>query len=262
MKISTKVSQGKLWSIAPEYWSKYLEPYFLPMYKKVLEQLDLSEDHLLLDAGCGSGLFSSMAIETGAQVIGIDAAPGLLEVARKRNPQNNFLEEDLEALPFADNSFHFITGFNSFQYAGSFENALLEAKRVLKPGGRLVIAIWDKPEMSDATHVLKAIGSLLPPPLPATPGPFALSEDGKIEQICDGIGLKTLYKTRVACPFLYHNIKDGIRSFMGTGPAASAVDYRNKQIVEEAIAKAFRPFRISEDLYFLQNQFLVFIAEK
>jgi len=45
-----------------------------------------------------------------------------------------------------------------------------------------------------------------------------------------------LYKTRVACPFLYHNIKDGIRSFMGTGPAASAVDYRDKEIVEEAIA--------------------------
>jgi len=32
--------------------------------------------------------------------------------------------------------------------------------------------------------------------------------------------------------------------------------------VEEAIAKAFRPFRVSEDFYFLQNQFLVFIAEK
>ena len=260
--MSTKASQGKLWSVAPEYWSNHFEPYFLPMYKKVLEQLDLSEDTLLLDAGCGSGLFSSMAIETGAQVIGIDAAPGLLEVARKRNPQNNFLEEDLEAMPFADNSFHVITGFNSFQYAGSFENALLEAKRVLKPGGRLVIGIWDKPEMSDATHILKAIGSLLPPPPPGTPGPFALSEDGKIEQILDEIGLKALYKTRVACPFLYHNIKDGVRSFMGTGPAASAVDYRDKEIVEEAIAKALRPFCISEDLYFLQNQFLVFIAEK
>ncbi|HEX7902449.1 MAG TPA: class I SAM-dependent methyltransferase [Chitinophagaceae bacterium] len=262
MNSSTKASQGKLWSVAPGYWSKYFEPYFLPLYKKVVEQLDLSEDTLLLDAGCGSGLFSSMAIETGAQVIGIDAAPGLLEVARQRNPQNNFLEEDLEAMPFADNSFHVVTGFNSFQYAGSFKNTVLESKRVLKPGGRLVIGIWDKPEMNDATYVLKAISALMPPPPPGTPGPFALSEDGKIEDICDSIGLKMLYKTRVACPFLYHNIKDAIRSFMATGPAASAADYRDKEMVEEAIAKAFRPFRISEDLYFLQNQFLVFIAEK
>src|SRR6186997_2005226 len=120
--MSTKSIQGKLWGIAPQYWSKHFEPYFLPMYKKVLEQLKLSADTLLLDAGCGSGLFSSMAIESGAQVIGIDAAPALLEVARTRNPQNNFMEEDLEAMPFADNSFDIVTGFNSFQYAGNFEN--------------------------------------------------------------------------------------------------------------------------------------------
>ncbi|HET9280295.1 MAG TPA: class I SAM-dependent methyltransferase [Flavitalea sp.] len=262
MNISTKASQGKLWSTSPLPWSKHFEPYFLPMYKKVLEQLDLTEDTLLLDAGCGSGLFSSMAIKAGAQVIGIDAAAGLLEIARKRNPQNNFLEEDLEAMPFAANSFHVVTGFNSFQYAGSFENALIEARRVLKPGGRLVMAIWDKPEMNDATHILKAIGSLVPPPPPGTPGPFALSEDGKIEQICDGIGLDMLYKTTVACPFLYHHIQDATRSFMSTGPAASAMDYRDREIVEETIIKAFRPFHICDGIYFLQNQFLVFIAEK
>ena len=122
--MSTKQVQGKLWSVAPQYWSKYFEPFFLPMYKKTLEQVALDENKLLLDAGCGSGLFSHMAISTGAQVIGVDAAPGLLEVAKERNPQNNFMEEDLEALPFASGSFDVVTGFNSFQYAGSFTNAL------------------------------------------------------------------------------------------------------------------------------------------
>lgn len=170
--MSTKTTQGKLWSIAPQHWSKHFEPFFLPMYKKTLEQLTLTENSLLLDAGCGSGMFSSMAIENGAQVIGIDAAPGLLEVARQRNPQNNFLEEDLETMPFAKNSFDVVAGFNSFQYAGDFKNALLEAKRVMKRGGKLVIGIWDKPEMRDASNVLKTIGSLLPPPPHGTPGPL------------------------------------------------------------------------------------------
>ncbi|MCE7766568.1 methyltransferase domain-containing protein, partial [Pseudomonas putida] len=99
------------------------------------------------------------------------------------NPKNTFLEEDLEALPFTDEAFDAVVGFNSFQYAGSFENALKEAKRTLRPGGKLVIAIWDKPELSDATTVLKSIGALLPPPPPGTPGPFALSEDGKVETV-------------------------------------------------------------------------------
>ena len=144
LPMSTKAIQGKLWSVAPQYWSQHFEPCFIPMYKKVLQQLKLTEQTLLLDAGCGAGLFSSMAIERGAQVIGVDAAPGF-EEARRRNPSNNFLEEDLEALPFAGDSFDIVTGFNSFQYAGNFESALREAKRVLKKNGQLVIGIWDCP---------------------------------------------------------------------------------------------------------------------
>lgn len=254
--------QGKLWSVAPGFWSKHFEPWFLPMYKKVLEQLQLNEEDFVLDAGCGSGLFSSLVVNEGAQLIGVDAAPGLLEVAKQRNPTNTFLEEDLEALPFADSSFHVVTGFNSFQYAGNFENALLEAKRVLKPGGRLVIGIWDKPEKSDATHVLKSIGSLLPPPPPGTPGPFALSEDGKMENILMKTGLKLIYKESIACPFLYASLSDGVKSFRGTGPAAAAVNYTDNKTVEKTITSALLPFGLADDLYFLQNQFLVFIARK
>lgn len=260
--MSTKQIQGKLWSVAPTYWSQHFEPYFLPVYKKVLEQLKLTEETLLLDAGCGAGLFSFMAISAGAQVIGIDAAPGLLEVARQRNPENNFMEEDIEALPFADNGFDIVAGFNSFQYAGDFEKALREAKRVLKSRGRLVICIWDKPEMSEATEVLKAIGSLLPPPPPGTPGPFALSEDGAIETIINKIGMNLIYKTKVGCPILYNKLSDGIKSFMGTGPAAAASNYADEKRVKEIITQALQRFRLTEDFYHQQNQFLVFIAEK
>jgi SAM-dependent methyltransferase len=261
--MSTKAIQGRLWSIAPTYWSQHFEPWFLPMYRKVLEHLNLSGEHMVLDAGCGSGLFSNLAIKTGAQVIGIDAAPGLLEVARKRNPKNNFIEEDLEAMPFADNSFDVIVGFNSFQYAGSFENALKEAKRVLKPGGRLVLAIWDKPELSDATSVLKSIGTLLPPPPPVTLGPFALSEDGKMEGMLEKAELELTYRTWVNCPFLYASMADGIKSFMGTDSAAAAMNNNSREVVEKAIKKALKPFAVTDGFhFFLQNRFLIFITEK
>ena len=260
--MSTKEVQGELWSVAPQYWSKYFEPFFLPLYKKTIEQLKLSEDVSLLDAGCGSGMFAHMAISTGAQVTGIDAAEGLLEIARKRNPKNNFLEEDLETLPFAPESFDVVTGFNSFQYAGDFTAALAEAKRVLKAKGCLVVGIWDKPDMSDSTNVLKAISTLLPPPTPGTPGPFALSEDGKIENVCSSLGLKLVYHTRVSCPFIYYSLKDGTRSFLATGPAASAMKHVAERKVQQIIASALRPYHLTENIYHLQNSFLLFIAEK
>ena len=260
--MSTKEVQGKLWSIAPQFWSKHFEPFFVPMYKGTLDQIKLSADSLLLDAGCGAGLFSSMAIATGAGVIGVDAAPGLLEVARERNPQNNFMEEDLESLPFASGSFDVVTGFNSFQYAGNFTNALSEAKRVLKDGGRLVLGIWDQPEKSDATTVLKSIGTLLPPPPPGTPGPFTLSEEGKIEHILQSLQLKLVSKTIISCPFLYYALNDGIKSFMGTGPAAAALNYATEKKIQQTIAKALKPYLLIEDMYHLQNSFILFVAEK
>ena len=254
--------QGKLWSIAPAFWSKYFEPWFLPVYRNVLEQLDLKKGEMLLDAGCGSGLFSHLAIKSRAEVTGVDAAPGLLEIARERNPGFSFLEEDLEALPFAADSFDVVTGFNSFQYAGSFDQALREAKRVLKPGGKLALVIWDKPEKSDGTEVLKAIGSLLPPPPPGTPGPFALSEDGKIESVLKNNGLNLLYRNSVACPFLYFNKQDAVKSYLGTGPAAAAMNSHDRKVVEEVISDAIGRYRLTEEMYFMQNRFLVFIAEK
>ena len=126
----------------------------------------------------------------------------------------------------------------------------------------MVIAIWDKPDMSDATDVLKSIGALLPPPPPGTPGPFALSEDGKIEKVFANIDMKVVYKTRVACPFLFDSLSDGIKSFMGTGPAAAAMHHCSRQTVEQSIAKALEPFGLVDEFIFLQNHFLVFIAEK
>jgi SAM-dependent methyltransferase len=260
--MSTKTIQGKLWSIQPQYWSRNFEPYFLPLYRQALQQVQLTENDSVLDAGCGSGMFSSMAIKTGAHVVGVDAAPGLLDIARKRNPFNTFLEEDLESLPFGDESFDVVAGFNSFQYAGSFANALKEAKRTLRPDGKLIVAIWDKPEMSDGTNVLKAIGGLIPPPPPGTPGPFALSEEGKVESILKALGLHLEIRRSVGCQFIYPTLADGVKSFMGTGPAAIALNNVEKTVVEDTIKKALTPYHTADNFYYLLNHFLLFVARK
>jgi len=260
--MSTKEVQGKLWSTAPHLWAGYFEPYFTPLYKKALTELQLDENSLLLDAGCGSGLFSFMAIREGADVIGVDASYGLLEIARQRNPENSFLEEDLETLPFAKESFDVVTGFNSFQFAGDFKQGLTEAKRVLKKGGKLLIGIWDREELSEASVILKAIGSLLPPPPPGTPGPFALSEDGRIEGICRSIGLQVVKRIQVEGSFLFRSLNDAVKCFIGTGPAAAAGNHVSKAEVEKKVVEALQPYQLTEDLYHLQNSFLLFIAEK
>lgn len=110
---------------------------------------------------------------------------------------------------------------------------------------------------------LQYAGSLLPR-LPADqPGPFALSEDGRIEGTLDQNGLKLLSRAVISCPFNYACLEDGVKSFMGTGPAAAAINHtKNKGLVEETIAKALKIYNTADGLHFLMNNFLVFVAEK
>jgi SAM-dependent methyltransferase len=260
--MQTKEVQGKLWSTAPEDWKQYLEPTFIPMYKEVFKQIRFDEEKTVLDAGCGSGLFLSMAAATGAQVHGIDAAPGLLAIARQRLPKTTLLIEDLEALPYKEESFDIVTGFNSFQYTGSFENALREARRVVKKEGTLVIGIWGKEAECEAGSVLKAVGGLLPAPPPGTPGPFALSEDGKVEAICESVGLKVRYKRTVFCPWQYSSAEALEKAFMCTGPCVKAAMSVGEDRVKKTIHEAAQPYNLADDIYFMQNHFTFFITEK
>jgi len=260
--MQTKEVQGKLWSSAPEDWAKFLEPTFIPMYEAVLKQVKLDEEKMLLDAGCGSGLFLSMASSKGAAIHGIDAAPGLLSISKKRLSNATLLMEDLEEIPFASETFDVVTGFNSFQYAGSFVNALSEARRVTKENGKVIIGIWGKEDECDAGSVLKAVASLLPPPPPGTPGPFALSEDGKVEAICESVGLKVISKQTVFCPWQFTSNEDLQKGFLCTGPCVKAAQAVGERKVRETITQSAQPYNLADGIYFMKNHFTFFITER
>lgn len=257
----TKEVQGKLWSSAPEDWVKYLEPTFIPMYQAVLKRLQVDEQ-MLLDAGCGSGLFLNMASAAGAWITGIDAAPGLLEISKKRLPGTTLLVEDLEAMPFGDETFDVVTGFNSFQYAGSFENALAEARRVTKKQGRVVIGIWGKEELCDAVTVLQAVTNLLPPPPPGIDGSFTLSKEGKVEAICKAVGLKVIEKHTVFCPWQFSGDEVLQQAFLCTAPCAKAAQIVGELRVRKTITESAQPYNLADDVYFMRNDFRFFITEK
>jgi ubiquinone/menaquinone biosynthesis C-methylase UbiE len=83
-----------------------------------------------------------LAAERGASVSGLDASENSIRIARERVPAGNLHVGDLENLPFPDDTFDYVTGFNSFQFAGNSVVALCEAKRVAKPGANVVVMTW------------------------------------------------------------------------------------------------------------------------
>lgn len=260
--MQTREIQGSLWNTSPADWAQYIEPNFKPLYYTALKQLRLNENKMLLDAGCGSGLFLGMALASRASVYGFDAAPGLLQISRKRLPGVTLLLEDLEDIPFNDETFDVVTGFNSFQYAGSFEKALREAKRVVKKGGKIVIGIWGKPEECEVSQVQKAILNLLTRSSANTPNSFALIEEGLVESACETVGLKIVNQLSVACPWKFEDEETLQRGFLSTASCAKAVQLHGQSKVMDAIATSAQPFYYNDHGYFMRNQFSLFVAEK
>ncbi len=97
----------------------------------------------ILDAGCGSGPLFAELRERGADVTGIDASAGMLELARKRLGDGADLRQvDLrDELPFADGVFDDITASLVLHYMEDWGPTLGELRRVLKPGGRLIASV-------------------------------------------------------------------------------------------------------------------------
>ena len=92
----------------------------------------------MLDVGCGTGVFLRLCADRGADVSGLDASEGLLEVARERVPEADLRLGDLQTLPYADDAFDLVTGFTSFFFADDMVAALREAGRVARPGAPIV----------------------------------------------------------------------------------------------------------------------------
>ena len=108
----------------------------------------------VLDVGCGTGRFCAFAGGRGAAVHGIDVDAARLEQALQRLPGADLRLGLLEDLPWPDATFDVVTGFNAFQYALDIELALAQACRVTRPGGRIAICKWDRPEHNELFALL------------------------------------------------------------------------------------------------------------
>ena len=97
----------------------------------------------VLDAGCGSGPLLENLLHSGASVVGIDGSPTLLDIARRRvGPDIDLRVADLaEPLPFPDNTYDDAVCSLTLHYLRDWSGPLSEFRRVLKPGGRLIISV-------------------------------------------------------------------------------------------------------------------------
>lgn len=261
-KPRTSEAHGRLWGERARDWADFQEGTVRPVFQAVLERTGVGPGTRYLDAGCGSGMAAEMAAARGAEVSGVDAAEAMLSIARSRLPAGDFRRGDLEELPFADETFEVVTGFNSLQYAGNPVAALREVGRVAMRTGSIVVMTFGDPEGMEVVALLTALKSLLPPPPPGAPGPFALSDKTTLRQFATDAGLEPVEIFDVDSPWIYADRTAAMRGLMSTGNAVRAMEQIDEDVVTEAYAKAIAPFRQSDGSYRATAWFRCLLARR
>jgi SAM-dependent methyltransferase len=126
----------------------------------------------LLDVASGPGYVAAVAAEQGAEVLGVDFASSMVELASDRYPGVKFQQGDAESLPFPDASFDAVTMNFGVVHLANPDRALEEAHRVLRPSGRFAFTAWAAPEQARGYGVvLDAIGKFGRSEVGLPPGP-------------------------------------------------------------------------------------------
>jgi ubiquinone/menaquinone biosynthesis C-methylase UbiE len=128
-----------------ERWSS-LKVWLFSLFNKTpesnlvaVDRMALGADDRFLDLGCGLGAALERAVATGARVAGIDPSPSMVDRAAERVPQADVRLGSAESNPFADDEFTAALSASTFHHWADAATGLQETRRVLAPGGRLLV---------------------------------------------------------------------------------------------------------------------------
>jgi SAM-dependent methyltransferase len=251
--VTTAALHGPLWGARAADWARYTAPVSAPAWEAVAAATGIQTGTRVLDVGCGSGEFCRLAASRGASVSGIDASEALIGLARRLVPDADLRVGAIESLPWPDDAFDVVTGFNAFQFAGDAVRALAEAARVTRPAGQVAICAWGRAAECD---VLLVVGALreLQPPAPGPPPP-ALGEPGVAERLAVQAGLEPRASGRVDVPFRQPDEEALVRALLAPGGVAPATRHAGEARVREALLAGAAPFRRPDGSYSLRNRF-------
>jgi ubiquinone/menaquinone biosynthesis C-methylase UbiE len=108
----------------------------------VLELVQPDRNDQILDAGCGTGVFTSDFLDSGSSVVGLDLSLPMLVTARRKMAGRPFspVQGDMLSLPFGNNTFTTTVSITALEFISDARKALDELFRVTAPGGTVVVA--------------------------------------------------------------------------------------------------------------------------
>ena len=147
----TKLKRGvrDAYDQAAERYARFIAPSFVPIADRLLRLAAWRPGERHLDLATGTGLLIALTdrltgagVHTAGLQVGLDQSAAMLRRAREASPASRHVQADLERLPFSAASFDLATLSLALHHLPDPLAALAEARRVLRPGGRLAVAAW------------------------------------------------------------------------------------------------------------------------
>ncbi|HWC95489.1 MAG TPA: methyltransferase domain-containing protein [Candidatus Sulfopaludibacter sp.] len=185
------------WTGAAPYWEKYratIRQMLAPVAQGLVDAARIGPGQSVLDIATGPGepaLSIAAVVGPAGSVTGIDLVPGMIAAARRAAERTGLANIRFEvataaALPFADNSFDAVVCRFGVMFFPSPVDAVREMLRVLKPGGRLALAVWGAEDQNSFFHCLsRVVGKYVEPspPSPDAPDGFRFARPGDLLEV-------------------------------------------------------------------------------
>ena len=257
--------EGRFWADHADHFDASLRGYRTDF----LEAARVQPTDTVLDVGCGAGettLDAARAASAGT-ALGVDLSAAMLAVARARAAATgvdnvSFLQADAQVHRFPPGAHDVVIGRTSAMFFGDPEAAFANLATALRPGGRLVLLVWQGIEHNEWLRCIlgaMAAGRDLAPPPPGTRGPFALAEPDRVRGLLLGAGFADLGVDDVRRPMWFGEDADDATTFMAGLNAwmLRGLDEAGRQQALDALARTMREHETADGVAFGSATWLV-----
>ena len=150
------VMERRIWGGQAESYARTAARLCVRTVPALLDAAGVGAGTRMLDVGCGTGNVTAAALARGAAVRAVDAEPDMVAATRRAVPGTEVRTGTLPQLPYADAEFDAIVGNFVLNHVGRPLEALVEMRRVARPGGRIAVTVWQLPGTPGQTLVGRA----------------------------------------------------------------------------------------------------------
>jgi len=259
------------WDLAAHAYERLWQAQLGPAQAAMLARVALRAGERVVDVACGTGLVSFAAAElVGAtgRVIGVDISAAMVDAAQRRADALGvghaaFARMDAEALDLAHADFDVALCGLGLMYVPDPAQAVRELCRVVRPGGRVGLAVWGERSRCGWAAVFAIVDAEVASEV--CPLFFDLGSGDALAHLCGAAGLTRVELRRVATTLVYDNGAEACDAAFVGGPAAlawSRFDAATRERVRANYLAAISSWRQPEGGYRIPGEFVVAVAAR